>query len=140
MFVRWADMLAMYRHGVPSLLSDIASDTDMGESASAADEVDHAMRAKLLGVEEEERTEMLMEYFAEQLAKIMGFDPEELEFEQPLNTLGLDSLMAIELKNTVEARLRISIPMAQFMEGPSIASLSKSVAGLVAEGATADAS
>ena len=137
--VRWADMLAMYRHGVPSLLADIASDTDMSGSESAADEVDHAMRAKLLAVEEDERTELLQEYFAEQLAKIMGLDPEELEVEQPLNSLGLDSLMAIELKNTVEARLRISIPMAQFMEGPSIASLSKSVAGLVADDSTADA-
>ena len=137
MSVRWADMLGMYRHGVPSLLSDIAADTDMDAGDSAADEVDHAMRAKLLAVEEDERSTMLEEYFAEQLAKIMGLDPEELEVEQPLNSLGLDSLMAIELKNTVEAKLRISIPMAQFMEGPSIASLSKSVAGLVAEDAPA---
>mgnify|MGYP002624866583 CR=1 FL=1 len=135
MSVRWADMLGMYRHGVPSLLADIAADTDM-DAGDAADEVDHAMRAKLLAVEEDERAKMLEEYFAEQLAKIMGLDPEELEVEQPLNSLGLDSLMAIELKNTVEAKLRVSIPMAQFMEGPSISSLSASVAGLVAEDAT----
>jgi len=135
MSVRWADLLALHRNGAPSLLRDIAADTDVESAASAADEVDHAMRAKLLSVDDVERADLLQQYFADQLAKIMGLDADDLEIEQPLNTLGLDSLMAIELKNTVEARLRVSIPMAQFMEGPSIASLSNTVAELLSDDA-----
>jgi hypothetical protein len=40
---------------------------------------------------------------------------------QPLTALGLDSLMAIELKNQLEFELAIRISIVMFLQGPSIA-------------------
>ena len=37
---------------------------------------------------------------------------------QPLSTFGLDSLLALELKNNLEGRLDFTLPMAKLMEGP----------------------
>jgi acyl carrier protein len=43
-----------------------------------------------------------------------------LDVEQPLNNVGIDSLMAIELKNRIEADLGVTVPMVKFLEGPSV--------------------
>jgi NADPH:quinone reductase-like Zn-dependent oxidoreductase/short-subunit dehydrogenase/acyl carrier protein len=129
----WHDLLAQYRLGVPPLLTQLAAEAET-EGDAKVDEVDHALRAQLVAAELGERTKLLVDYFAQQLAKIMGLPASDLQLEQPLNTMGLDSLMAIELKNTVETKLAVSIPMATFMEGPSVTTLAGDVAELLVEG------
>jgi hypothetical protein len=46
-----------------------------------------------------------------------------LDIDQPLNNLGIDSLMAIELKNRIEGDLGVTVPMVKFLEGPSVRDL-----------------
>ena len=41
-----------------------------------------------------------------------------------LNQFGLDSLMALELKNRIEARCGITIPLVSILTGPSVKDLS----------------
>jgi acyl carrier protein len=74
---------------------------------------------------------MLRDDFIGQLSRIMGLQPSNLDPDQPLNAIGLDSLMAIELKNQIETRLGITLPMAKFMEGPSVNSLADLVSELL---------
>jgi thioesterase domain-containing protein/acyl carrier protein len=76
------------------------------------------------------------DYIRDELARIMGIEPAKLEIEQPLSTFGLDSLLALELKNNLEGRLDFTLPMAKLMEGPSIASLAEETVRLVAGGET----
>jgi myxalamid-type polyketide synthase MxaB len=64
----------------------------------------------------------------------MGIEPASLETDQPLSTFGLDSLLALELKNNLEGRLDFTLPMAKLMEGPSIASLASVTSQLLAAG------
>ena len=44
--------------------------------------------------------------------------------QQPLTKLGIDSLMAVELKNRVESDLGLIVPVTALLEGPSLAQLS----------------
>jgi hypothetical protein len=44
--------------------------------------------------------------------------------EQPLLNLGLDSLMAVEIGNQIQAMVGVEVPTMKFMEGLSIAGLS----------------
>ena len=94
-----------------------------GEQKPAADAVDHAFRQKLLAVDADRRTAMLREYFADELCRIMGIERSQLDLEQPLNEIGMDSLMAMELKTNLELRLAFTLPMAAFLERPSVTTL-----------------
>ncbi len=61
----------------------------------------------------------------------MGVAPDGLEADRQLSTFGLDSLLALELKNNLECRLDFTLPMAKLMEGPTIASLAEATVGLI---------
>jgi len=56
--------------------------------------------------------------------QVLRLDPSFIDVQQPLNTLGLDSLMAIELKHAIESDLGLGLPLVRYLEGPSIAVLS----------------
>lgn len=69
---------------------------------------------------EEMHSELLTEYFRKVISGIMGLEPEELQTDQPLNTIGLDSLMAIELKNKVNIELGVDLNLVRYMEDTDI--------------------
>ena len=48
---------------------------------------------------------------------------------QPLTKLGIDSLMAVELKNRVEVDLGLTIPVTALLQGPSLAQLGARLVG-----------
>jgi acyl transferase domain-containing protein/surfactin synthase thioesterase subunit/acyl carrier protein len=52
----------------------------------------------------------------------LGFD-EPVDVDQPLGELGLDSLMAVNLVNRIEARLDVRLPLVKVIEGPSVREL-----------------
>ncbi len=132
MDVDWPTMLRATQT-VPPFLSAFASDAAATDRAGA-DLIDHAFREQLRSAAAEQRDEMLQRYFTDELARIMGWDAEQINPQQPLSELGMDSLMAMELKNNLERRLAISIPMAAFIEAPSITSLSRHAAADLAPG------
>jgi len=130
----WSDMLRLMRDRTPSLLRELAQRAaESSDGVQPGIEADHALRRELLAADLERRRAMLRDYLVEQLAPIMGVEPADLDVQQPLNTLGLDSLMAVELKNTLEGRLLLEVPIAQFMDSPSVTSLSDFAAETLGE-------
>ncbi|MEO8519744.1 MAG: type I polyketide synthase [Acidobacteriota bacterium] len=57
----------------------------------------------------------------EQVARTLGLSPAAVDRHQPLTALGLDSLMAVELKNWADVHVGIVVPVRRFLRGPSIA-------------------
>jgi aryl carrier-like protein len=47
--------------------------------------------------------------------------------DTPLNELGLDSLMTVELKNRIEQEAGVSLPTMELMRGPSLSKLAQLV-------------
>ena len=131
MDAHWPDLMRLFSGQQPPLLKNMEEKTTASEF-DATSLVNDALRAKLLATEGEERESLLRVHFTDELANIMGIDSEELDLEQPLNTLGLDSLMAMELKNKIESQLLLSLPMARFLEGPSTNQLVAIAADLIA--------
>jgi acyl carrier protein len=62
------------------------------------------------------------------LARVLLLSPANLDLHQPLNRLGLDSLMAIEMKNRIELDIGVLIPIAWLLQGPSLAQVAERLA------------
>jgi len=98
----------------------LADDAE-AESASLVD--------TLLAVDPGERQQLLSTHVRDQLARLLGMSPAKLDVDEPLLNLGLDSLMAVEIGNQVQAMVGVEVPAMKFMEGLSIAGLSAYVIG-----------
>lgn len=100
----------------------------LGEAQPAAT-ASSPWRHKLQSAEPAERAQLLEEYLRTQLAATLGTRPESLDAHQPLLQLGIDSLMAMELRNRVQAELGIEIRMIDLLENPTLAGLTSRLAG-----------
>ncbi len=83
-------------------------------------EIDHA---KLLATQAAERQKVLEDFIQRQSAHVLGMEPSHLSLNQPLDTIGLDSLMAMELKNSMESKLGINLSVVSLLQGPTISKL-----------------
>ena len=134
MDAKWSAMLRRMGGRVPPLLGELAAQETDGDQPAAADAVDHAFRQELLAVDPDRRAAMLREYFADELCRIMGIERSQLDLEQPLNEIGMDSLLAMELKTNLELRLAFSLPMSAFLERPSVTTLAAHAGRALAAG------
>jgi acyl-CoA synthetase (AMP-forming)/AMP-acid ligase II len=80
-------------------------------------------RAAILALAPHERQALLETYFRDQLARVLRLAPTALDLHQPINTLGLDSLTTLELKNSLEGGLEVTLAVSDFLEGANTARL-----------------
>lgn len=71
--------------------------------------------------------QILLDYVVETVTRILGLDTSQLSLNQPLDEMGLDSLMSAELKNRLSSGLKIDIPLALFVGGVTVTSLSTEI-------------
>ncbi|NNF07143.1 MAG: SDR family NAD(P)-dependent oxidoreductase, partial [Candidatus Eisenbacteria bacterium] len=107
--------------------------TLFGELAAekAADDEGSRVREALRHAAPDERKTILLDYVRGRVAKVLGASAAKLDVERPLNELGFDSLMAVELKNHIDSDLAISLPTRSMMETPSITTLTDAVDGVL---------
>jgi acyl carrier protein len=78
-------------------------------------------RVAILGAEPAQRLQLLQSYLGEQVARVLGLSVSKVDVQQPLSNLGLDSLMAVELKNRIAVDLGVNVPMVTFLQDFSVA-------------------
>ncbi|MEM7308295.1 MAG: type I polyketide synthase [Planctomycetota bacterium] len=83
-------------------------------------------RAELLALPAKERGGALEAHLSHLVARTVGTDG-RIHPDQPLTDLGIDSLMALELRNRVEVELEVAVPMVSFLERPSLRQLGASL-------------
>jgi phthiocerol/phenolphthiocerol synthesis type-I polyketide synthase C len=81
-----------------------------------------AIRAQLNALDSGDRPALLASAVAEEIQAVLRSD-EPINHNDALESLGLDSLMALELRNRLEARLGITLPAALVWAYPTIADL-----------------
>jgi myxalamid-type polyketide synthase MxaB len=116
--VDWACLLSSYSS---PLLSELAGEVTLFPSQKRRG--DGLTKEKLQAAPPEERRPLAENFLAEQLAAVLRCPTSKVDIHQPLNRLGIDSLMAVELKNRVEADLETSVPVTALLQGPSLSQL-----------------
>jgi NAD(P)-dependent dehydrogenase (short-subunit alcohol dehydrogenase family) len=100
---------------------------------------DSECRERILAAQPEARGEIVSDYLAKQMARILKVSLASVDTEKPISNMGFDSLMAIELKNQIELDLGVSIAMARLIQGPALVEMTDWVTQLLAEASSADA-
>jgi acyl-CoA synthetase (AMP-forming)/AMP-acid ligase II/acyl carrier protein len=80
-------------------------------------------REALFAMHPDERLATLESYLSANSARVLKIDPEQLNVNDALTSFGIDSLMALELKNQVEQDLNVNLSLGSLLEGREIAQL-----------------
>jgi acyl carrier protein len=88
--------------------------------ADRNDRENSALRTMLLEAEPSRRLAILERHLQEQLGQVLRLSPSRIDNRTPLSTLGLDSLMALELRNRLEASLGVTLSATLVWNYPTI--------------------
>ncbi|TCP57971.1 amino acid adenylation domain-containing protein [Tumebacillus sp. BK434] len=98
-------------------LATIASDVLASDASEAVVDLS---REELLALPEADRGAALTSFLTGACAAVIGVTQKQIAPEQSLHALGMDSLMAVELKHRVEASFGVELTMGDVLDGPSV--------------------
>ncbi|GAA6614730.1 condensation domain-containing protein [Scytonema sp. NUACC26] len=75
----------------------------------------------------------LISHLQKLVAQVFKIVPSQVQPQQPLTALGMDSLIAFDLKNRIEADFGVAISVTNFLQDVSILHLTKQILAQVAE-------
>jgi len=110
-----------------SLFVRLAQDQEQSQRVKK-ESSDNLSASEILGAAPSERAGLLQNYLSQIIARVLGHSEfSRLSPDQPLNRLGIDSLMAIEIKSAIESNLGAPVPIADLLGGKSLAQLTAHV-------------
>ncbi|HWI07824.1 MAG TPA: SDR family NAD(P)-dependent oxidoreductase, partial [Solirubrobacteraceae bacterium] len=95
---------------------------------SDAREASHELRARLRAAPPDERAALVEDYLRETTAVVLETSAERVEVDRPLPDMGIDSLMAVELRTAIRADLGVEVPIVDLLERFSLRALAAAVA------------
>lgn len=104
----------------------VATDNISGEGGQVAVALE-----QLRSLPPEEATAALLDIVVEEIARVLRLPSKEVDRHRPLSEIGMDSLMMLELRTTVEATLQIELPMMSLASGITPADVARRVTPLV---------
>jgi acyl transferase domain-containing protein/NADPH:quinone reductase-like Zn-dependent oxidoreductase/NAD(P)-dependent dehydrogenase (short-subunit alcohol dehydrogenase family)/acyl carrier protein/SAM-dependent methyltransferase len=121
------------RRFLPILGTQLFSEIRGGASTSPSDD---SLGDRLASLDPEAALALLKTVIAEEAATILRLPAGGIDPLRPLSEMGMDSLMAVELRLALESRLRVDLPLMSLAEGTSVASIAARLAGAVSTGSS----
>ncbi len=129
----WQTLLESYSTGTePALLSELFEGKARVTASRSVRDADGELTLEVLSAAEQgQRLPMLISHLQKELSTVLGVEAVEIDPQESLYNLGLDSLMALELKQRLENGLGIALPIASLMQDPSLNKLSVQLLALM---------
>jgi NADPH:quinone reductase-like Zn-dependent oxidoreductase/acyl carrier protein len=133
--MNWTKQLSQFKPGnEPAFLCELARIYRAKSTPQAAETVDTGWLERLKNAEEGSRLDIALSYTKGQIAKVLRLsNPESVDPHISLSNMGLDSLMAMELRNRVESDLKVTIAVTELLEGPTPAQISEMIVSKLGE-------
>ncbi|HEX2254149.1 MAG TPA: condensation domain-containing protein [Thermoanaerobaculia bacterium] len=106
-----------YPVGAPRLLDRLV---ERAGGPAAAPVTEAPVRERLAAAGEEEREEILAGHLRQMAAAVLRFDPSSLDPARSLSSFGLDSMLAVELRNRAESVLGAGPSVVELLQGASV--------------------
>jgi NADPH:quinone reductase-like Zn-dependent oxidoreductase/NAD(P)-dependent dehydrogenase (short-subunit alcohol dehydrogenase family)/acyl carrier protein len=119
------------RRFLPILATPLFSEIRSKTSAPSSDE---SLNDQLASLDPEAALTLLKTVVAEEAATILRLPAGGIDPLRPLSEMGMDSLMAVELRLALEGRLRVDLPLVSLAEGTSVTSIAARLAAAVTTG------
>ena len=122
MSVDWTQLARSFNgQQPPALISDLLREKARPAAAKAAGESGPRLSMQeLLATPQARRHALLLAHVQKSLAQVMALDAPELDPEESMSNLGLDSLMALELQHSLEESFGTKLPIDLLMGMPSL--------------------
>jgi amino acid adenylation domain-containing protein len=88
-------------------------------------------RDVLLSLNNTEKQSVLVQGLTHLAVRALGADFDAIDTARPLTSLGIDSLMALEIRAALEKSYGVALPVVEIISGPSIDMLAHSLVGLL---------
>ncbi|CAN5380262.1 hypothetical protein BH09GEM1_BH09GEM1_05630 [soil metagenome] len=121
-------------HPISTRFAEVAS-TGLGQGTATAIGERHHGRAVALATSGAERRVQVLGLVTDHLARVLGTSAASIDSEARLNALGLDSLMAVELRNRLEREFGVDIPVMTLLQGPMVSGVAEIVDSSIGQGA-----
>jgi acyl transferase domain-containing protein/acyl carrier protein len=118
------------RRFLPLLATPLFSEIRTSTSAPS----DESLNERLASLDPEAALVLLKTIVAEEAATILRLPAGGIDPLRPLSEMGMDSLMAVELRLALESRLRVDLPLVSLAEGTSVASIAARLAATLSTG------
>jgi len=131
--VDWAKWRQFFRSAQENpLLGRILAAVEGQESGGVTSD----WRLKIESAVPEDREPIIAQAVREVVGSVLRVKPDSLRDDQPLTDLGLDSLMGVEIENSLEATIGVALPPTSLMRARTIGQIATLIAGHMG-GATA---
>jgi polyketide synthase 12 len=115
---------------LPALLADLQAAGSGRARARRAPSANASLTARLAGLTEEERRRVALAVVRGEVAAVLGHDsPEAIDPRRTFKELGFDSLLAVELRNRLNAATGLRLAATLVFDYPSPAALSAHLLG-----------
>jgi acyl carrier protein len=129
--IRWSTLLSSM-HETPPFLSELETSTGGGARGAGDERPGRRTLARTLAARPQEDWKMLVvDWMRAEVAAVVGLSPAALDPEKGIASLGLDSLMALEVRNRIEVELGVLLPATRLLEHPSVAELASDLLTLI---------
>ncbi|MFC4127912.1 type I polyketide synthase [Nocardia rhizosphaerae] len=126
----WATVRAVAGN-LPPLFAQLGTAADAGSAG-----IDGSLLDTLAALPAPQRPTALARTLHQVTATVLGLGVADFGEDDPLSSLGVDSMMAIQIKRRLDPALSIDLPVLELLEGSTITSLTQRVLGLVSFGDT----
>ncbi|NEP36450.1 beta-ketoacyl reductase [Moorena sp. SIO3B2] len=118
--INWSQFIEKLPGGVSPPFFD-----DLTVSQTEKSVKEYQLLEKIKTASMTEKENLLVAHLQSEIAQVLRIKNYQIDIQQPLNTMGVDSLMALELRNRVKSQLEVTLPVTKFIAGLTIADISQ---------------